>query len=212
VNFNLGLLWEINSKLNLGIVFKSPFDAQLDHYYLFQSSVIFPNAPGSNFQNEMKRKGTVKLEMPMSYGIGLALRLSDTLTFDMDLHRTDWSNYILHDAEGNEMNPITGKLHSDANVTDTIQARFGGEYLIIWKNMVIPIRAGVFYDPEPATGSPDDFFGFSLGSGIAYKSFVYDIAYQYRFGRDVRSTNVGNEDASQDVDQHTIYMSIIYHF
>jgi hypothetical protein len=78
--------------------------------------------------------------------------------------------------------------------------------------VVIPLRAGVFYDPEPAEGSPDNFYGFSIGSGIAYKNIVYDIGYQYRFGRDVRTATVGNADASQNVKQHTIYMSVIYHF
>ena len=60
--------------------------------------------------------------------------------------------------------------------------------------------------------NPDDFLGFSIGSGITYKRCVYDIAYQYRFGRGVRTATVGNQDSSQDVDQHTVYMSLIYHF
>ena len=78
--------------------------------------------------------------------------------------------------------------------------------------MIFPVRAGLFYDPEPAEGSPDDFWGASLGTGIAYKRFVYDIAYQYRFGRDVRTVSVGDADSDQDVDQHTVYMSVIFHF
>jgi len=212
VNFNLGLLWELKSNLNLGIVFKSPFDVQLDHDYRFQSSIIFPTSPASNSQDEINFRETVKLKMPMSYGIGLAYRWSDFLTFDLDAYRTDWSNYVLRDAAGYEQNPITGELQKDAHVTDTIQIRFGGEYLFIGEKRVIPVRAGIFYDPEPSKGSPDDFFGFSIGSGVAYKNIVYDIAYQYRFGRDVRSTVVGSADSSQDVDQHTAYMSLIYHF
>jgi len=211
-NFNLGLLWELNSRLNLGLVFKSPFDAQLDHDYCFTSSVVYPTAPAANSQNKTSFKETVKVEMPMSYGIGLAYRFSDALTFDLDVYRTQWSDYVLHDGSGNEMNPITGKSQQDSDVADTIQVRLGGEYLIIGNSLVIPIRAGIFYDPEPAEGSPDDFFGFSIGSGVAYKGIVYDIAYQYRFGRDVRSTKVGNQDSTQDVDQHTIYMSLIYYF
>jgi long-subunit fatty acid transport protein len=212
VNFNVGILWQLNSKLNLGIVFKSPFDAQLDHDYHFQSSIIFPTAPASNSQSETSFRETVKLRMPMSYGIGLAYRWSDFLTFDLDAYRTDWSNYVLVDADGYEQNPVTGEPQKEAHVTDTIQIRFGGEYLLIGEESVIPIRAGIFYDPEQAKGSPDDFFGFSIGSGIAYKNIVYDIAYQYRFGRDVRPTVVGGADSSQDVDQHTVYMSLIYHF
>ena len=136
----------------------------------------------------------------------------DKLTLDLDVYRTDWSDYVLHDAEGNALNPITGKSQGDSDVSDTTQVRMGGEYLMIGEKAVIPLRAGIFYDPEPAEGSPDDFWGFSIGSGIAYKKFIFDIAYQYRFGRDVRTVTVGGEDSSQDVDQHTVYMSVIYHF
>ena len=151
--------------------------------------------------------------MPMSYGIGLAFRLSDQLTIDLDIYQTRWSDYILHTADGTEMNPITGKLQRDSDIDDTLQLRLGAEYLFMaGYKYIIPLRAGVFYDPEPAADSPDDFYGFSLGSGIAYKQFVFDMAYQYRFGRDVRTATVGNEDSSQDVDQHTVYMSLIYHF
>jgi long-subunit fatty acid transport protein len=212
INFNLGLMWNINSMFTLGAVFKSPFEARLRHDFHFESTITCPTNPGSNSQNVIQRSEMVTLDMPMSYGIGLSVRLSDALTLDLDVYRTNWSDYVLHDAEGNELNPITGKFQRDSDIDDTTQVRFGGEYLFIRENMVIPLRAGVFYDPEPAEGSPDDFWGLSIGSGIAYKKFIYDIAYQYRFGRDVRTTTVGSENSSQDVDQHTVYMSVIYHF
>ena len=150
--------------------------------------------------------------MPMSYGLGLAWRLSDALTLDLDVYRTHWDDYVLTDGGGNEMNPITGKPKTQSSTKPTTQVRLGGEYLFIGNTAVFPVRAGLFYDPEPAEKSPDDFYGFSVGTGVAYKRIVYDIAYQYRFGRGVRTTTVGNEDSSQDVDQHTVYMSLIYHF
>ena len=212
INFNLGLMWNITNKLTLGAVFKSPFEARLSHDFDFESTVVFPTNPGSNSQNVIRRRETVRVDFPMSYGIGLAARLSDALTLDLDVLRTDWSDYVLIDAQGNKINPITGKLQRDSDIADTTQVRLGGEYLIIGKTVVIPLRAGIFYDPEPAEKNPDDFWGFSLGSGLGYKRYAFDIAYQYRFGRDVRTATVGNEPSSQDVDQHTAYMSLIYHF
>jgi long-subunit fatty acid transport protein len=211
-NFHLGLMWNITSKFTLGAVFKSPFEAKMDHDYHFESDITFPTNPASNSHNTFSRSETVILDMPMSYGIGLSARLSDALTLDLDVSRSDWSDFVLHDGEGNRLNPITGKLQSESDVDDTTQVRLGGEYLFIREKVVIPLRAGVFYDPEPAEGSPDDFWGFSIGSGIAYQKFIFDAAYQYRFGRDVRTTTVGGEDSSQDVDQHTVYTSLIYHF
>ena len=119
---------------------------------------------------------------------------------------------MLHTADGRSLSPITGRLESESDVSATTQVRVGSEYLIIGEDMVIPLRAGLFYDPEPADGSPDNFWGLSVGSGISYKNFVYDIAYQYRFGKNVRSAIIGDETSKQDVEQHTVYMSVIYHF
>jgi len=213
INFNLGLMWNINSKVTFGAVFKSPFEASLNHDYRFESTVTFSTLPAGNSHDEILRSETVVLDMPMSYGVGLSFRLSDQFTIGSDIYQTRWSDYVLHTADGQKMNPISGKLQRDSAIDDTIQLRLGAEYLFMADyKYIIPLRAGIFYDPEPADKSPDDFYGFSLGSGIAYKQFIFDIAYQYRFGRDVRTVNVGNEDSSQDVDQHTVYMSLIYHF
>jgi long-subunit fatty acid transport protein len=212
VNFHLGLMWNITSIFTLGAVFKSPFEAKIDHTFRFDSDITFPTHPAADSHNAIRLSETVILDMPMSYGIGISARLSDALTLDLDVSRTDWSDFTLHDGEGNRLNPITGKFQSESDVDDTTQVRLGGEYLFIGEKVVIPLRAGAFYDPEPAEGSPDDFWGFSVGSGVAYKKFIFDAAYQYRFGRDVRTTTVGGEDSDQDVDQHTVYMSLIFHF
>ena len=205
-------MWNINSKYTLGAVFKSPFEARMKHEYGFSSDIIFPSFPGSNVSNTINQTEEVTLEMPMSYGLGLAIRFSDAFSLDLDVYRTHWDDYTLRDGSGYEMNPVTGKAKDQSSCNPTTQVRFGGEYLIIGQPMIFPVRAGVFYDPEPAENSPDDFYGLSFGSGIVFNKIVYDIAYQYRFGRDVRSTTVGNEDSTQDVDQHTVMMSVIYHF
>ena len=63
----------------------------------------------------------------MSYGAGLAARLSDALTFDLDVYRTNWSDYVLHTADGTKLSPITGKLQNESDIDDTTQVRLGGE-------------------------------------------------------------------------------------
>jgi long-subunit fatty acid transport protein len=212
LNFNVGFMWNINERFTIGGVFKSRFEAQLRHTYHFNSAIQFPTNPAANSSNVIDQTETVILDMPMSYGLGLAVRMSDALTLGLDAYRTEWSDYVLRDGQGNEFNPITGKRASESDISDTLQVRVGAEYLFILEKVVIPLRAGVFYDPEPAEGSADDFWGFSIGSGIAYRKIVFDVAYVYRFGRDVRTVTVGNQDSSQDVDQHMVYMSFIYHF
>ncbi len=213
INFNLGLMWSINQTFTLGAVFKSPFEARLKHDYHYWSTLTYPTYPAGNTTDEFRNSEKVTLDMPMAYGLGLAIRLSDQFTMDVDVYQTRWSDYALQDESGAVTNPITGKPQSESDVGDTVQIRTGLEYLFMPKQKyIVPFRAGLFYDPEPADNSPDDFFGFSLGSGIVYKKIVLDMAYQFRFGRGVRTTTVGDEDSSQDVDQHTLYASVIYHF
>jgi len=148
----------------------------------------------------------------MSYGIGLAYRFSDQLTVSADVYRTEWDDFILKDSQGNKTSPISGRPESESDVDPTYQVRMGGEYLFIMPKYVIPLRGGMFYDPAPAEGSPDDFFGLSVGSGVAVNPFAFDIAYQYRFGRDVGEHILEGFDFSQDVDEHTVYASVIFYF
>lgn len=211
-NANFGVLWNVNSKLTLGAVLKTPFTADLEHEYRFSSSIIFPSAPTSNSTTSISSTQDEKLDMPMSYGIGLAYRFSDQLTASMDIYRTEWNDFILEDSIGNKTSPISGISQDGSDISPTHQVRMGVEYLIINPKYVIPVRGGVFYDPAPAEGSPDNFFGFSIGSGIAKGRVVFDIAYQYRFGNNVGDSMMQNLDFSQDVDEHSVYSSIIYHF
>jgi long-subunit fatty acid transport protein len=147
----------------------------------------------------------------MSYGIGLAYRFSDQITVSADFTRTEWDDFIFKDSEGNKTSAISGRPKNDSDVDPTHTVRVGAEYLFIEPKYVIPLRCGAFYDPAPAEGSPDDFFGFSLGSGFARGRFIFDLAYQYRFGRDVGESILQNLDFSQDVDEHSVYASIIIH-
>lgn len=148
----------------------------------------------------------------MSYGIGFAYRFSDEFTASIDIYRTEWDDYVFTDSNGDKISPISGEPSHEADIDPTHQVRIGAEYLHSMYKYAVPFRGGVFYDPGPAEGSPDNFYGFSLGSGVAIGSYVFDNAYQYRFGNDVGKYILENFDFSQDVKEHTIYSSLIYHF
>lgn len=210
-NFNLGILWNITPKFTLGAVVRTPFTADLKHKSTFRSSIRFPAAPGSDSTTSTSSTENEELEFPMSYGIGLAYRFSDRLTVSADFTRTEWDDFVFKDSQGNKTSAISGRPKKDSDVDPTHTFRLGAEYLFIKPDYVVPLRGGVFYDPAPAEGSPDDFYGFSLGSGFAKGRLIFDIAYQYRFGRDVGGSILENLDFSQDVDEHTVYASFIIH-
>ncbi len=41
---------------------------------------------------------------------------------------------------------------------------------------------------------------------------MFDMAYQYRFGNNVGTSIMKEWDFSQDVEEHTVYSSLIIHF
>ena len=180
INANIGLLWNVTSKFNIGAVFKTPFEADISKKTSFSSIIEFPDDPLPPQEAHISDKTSLDLDMPMSYGVGFAYRFSDTLTTSLDIYRTHWDDFELEDSQGNKTSPISGKPSSQSDVDATWQVRMGAEYLFIGQKMVVPLRAGVFYDPAPAEGDPDDFYGFSLGTGLGFDEVVFDIAYQFR--------------------------------
>ncbi len=213
-NANLGLLWEVNNRLTIGAVLKTPFEADLKHRRSFRQSLRYPELP-PEYDTESSSDFETKemLDMPMSYGIGFAYKIATNFTVSLDIYRTEWGDFVHTDAEGRESSPVTGKSAGESDIDATHQIRTGVEYLLITKKkIIIPLCAGAFYDPAPSEGSPDHFFGFSIGSGIGWGRFHFDFAYQYRFGDDVGSSVMDSPNFSQDVREHTVYSSVIIHF
>jgi long-subunit fatty acid transport protein len=212
-NMNFGFLWDINPAITIGAVFKTPFKASF-HYRYQETQKVDQPAIGSILTSSVKFSEHRELKMPMSYGLGVAFRLSDILTLSCDVYRTNWSRFYMEDKDNHDTSPINGVPRRDSHVHDTTQFRLGGEYLLMVEKTIIPLRAGLFYDPQPSQKHPDDFFGFSLGSGVMLGSHVLlDWAYQMRYGHNVSGGSLGGiADAKADVVQHRLMVSMIYHF
>jgi len=196
-NANLGFLWRLSERWTLGGVLKMPFEADIDH---------------KESNNGFIKTYKDTMDMPMSYGLGVAYRHSDKFTVSADIYRTHWQDFIYHHQDGTNSSPVSGKDESQSDIDATTWLRAGMEYLYIGRKLVVPIRAGIFYDPSPAEKNPDDYYGFTLGSGIAYKRWVWDIAYQFRYGDNVSGGMLDNIGFFQDVIEHTVYTSLIVHF
>ena len=202
LNFNIGMLWRITDKLTTGLVFKTPFTADIKH----EDYSIDQNQQYKLTYNE-------ELDMPMSCGIGLLYKISDKFRVSTDVHRTEWQDYIYTKSNGKKISLITNASKDESDIDPTYQVRFGMEYLLVnhRSHYVIPWRAGVFYDPVPAQASPDDYYGFSLGSGFSMERYAFDIAYQYKFGNDV-GDSMTDVPQNQDVEEHMVYSSFIIYF
>jgi long-subunit fatty acid transport protein len=213
LNANLGLLYTLNGKYSFGFVFKTPFTATVNKEttYVADEILMPPGSPPSLSKHNQYIKESFKYDMPLSYGFGFAYRHSDSLSCALDIYRTQWSDFSITDEHGNKMNPISGAPTHQGKPKDTTQVRTGAEYLVISKKFVIPLRAGVFYDPEPGKDKINDYYGFSAGSGVAYDKWAFDFSYQYRRGYHV-SSDISQSGITNDITQHSIMTSLIYHF
>ncbi|OGL38802.1 MAG: hypothetical protein A2042_01005 [Candidatus Schekmanbacteria bacterium GWA2_38_11] len=214
-NTHIGFLWEINRMFTIGGVVKTPFLARVKHHHRSSIETIITDETGKNNNIKSSRdfKETLKMRFPVSYGLGLATRFSDNFSVAVDLYRTEWEYFKL--SKGGKKGQVLveggapsgkGKEVLSGKAEATTQVKIGAEYLIMREKFTIPVRSGIFYDPEPAKNNPDDFYGVSFGTGIAWGRIIFDIAYTYRFGK------TSGKASTPDIRQHLLLTSMIFHF
>lgn len=214
VNVTAGMLldvWEKEDKLlTFGAVFHSPYTADVDHVQDRVSSLT--DEFGTQTESTHFREH-LEIDFPMSFGAGLGFRYNDALSFSMDVTWTDWSSFQQENDRGEKTRPL-GNVSTDRGIDDTYAIRCGTEYLIFRQKMIIPLRGGIFYDPRPSLDDPTDVYGFSVGSGVAFKRFSIDGAYQFRWANDVEGEDFGRtiEDTHFDLNEHLFLASVIVYF
>ena len=213
INFNFGLMWDTPNFGTLGAVIKTPFTASLEHRFEFTQTTVY-GAPVNTTLNTgtIGFEEDVELRMPLSYGLGWSKRFNDIWTLALDVYRIEWDDYILTDGQGNKYSPIDGRPKDQSDVSATNHIRVGIEYLYLLpeKKSAIPLRAGLFYDPEPAEDDPQDFYGISLGVGLSRSRYSIDLAYQLRWANNI---DTGNQIATSEADatQHSVLLSFIFY-
>jgi long-subunit fatty acid transport protein len=211
-NVTTGFLWTISSVFSLGGVVRTPFTAQVTRAHTSALAVTLGNGSPTACA-QLNFRETLDMDIPLSYGLGLSARLSDALTLSLDVSRIHWSDFRLTTSTRDntllvENGAPSGKGQAvlQGASDDATSVRLGAEYLWIRPPLIIPLRAGVFYDPEPGDGGLDDFFGFSVGTGITLKQFLFDMAYTFRAG------TVHGQATNTAVSHHGFLASIIYRF
>ena len=208
-NITAGFLWKMTPVFTLGGVFRSPFDATVRHRN---------EQAGENALEPFTE--TLTMEMPLSYGLGLTARVSDLLSLSLDATWVRWSDFRLEEPASSVAAPevaiiVAPDFRYPAR-GDTTSVRFGAEYLWLRPDtIVVPLRAGVFYDPEPSYEGRSDFFGFSLGAGVVVKRFLFDIAYTFRTGTRTKLVVSHPDDDTEEIEatiyEHAILTSLIVH-
>ncbi|MBI4556959.1 MAG: outer membrane protein transport protein [Candidatus Hydrogenedentes bacterium] len=225
-NYTFGLLYRPTQRLSVGAVYHTKFaaDVKYTRYFRLRGGVPFFT---SAYREEDRR-----IEYPSAIGVGLAYRFpNDKLTLSLDVTRREWDEFVEVDRTGRRTSPITGLRKNVSFHEPTYTVRLGGEYVFVdanrpKQNYLPSLRAGLIYDPEPAGGRPDRWFGLgqgdgetekyygvTLGAGVLIKNRVnIDAAYEYRWGDDVRKDSFSLFGTDADVEQHQFYLSTVVYF
>jgi len=214
-NWTLGLLWKITSRVQLGCVYKTPFRARVKCEYTIlrrPNPYQYPNGIFYDPSDEI----IYQVDFPAAYGMGLSFRVGDSWTVAGDITRTEWQDYKIVGSNGQAIGPFAGPDGQVPNKDATHTVRLGVEYAKILSKTIIPLRCGIFYDPEPSIGAPQDFYGMSLGFGIVINRLAIDLSYQYRFGNEVNGNELGITEAPTSIKgkirQNSLLSSLIFYF
>lgn len=209
-NAHVGALYNVTDAFSLGLVYKTGFDGRIKQgSYFYQEQTL---GTTSSISRPIEGASRFTMKMPPSYGMGLQYRVSDRLTFALDGYRTEWSKFLIEDQFGNKTNPLDGQPLDKGTLKDTVQVRFGTEYLFIGNDRTIAVRAGVFSDPEPSKINVNRFWGMAFGTGYSAKRYGLDLSYQYRRGDNVDGDVAAIQPKITNVIQQSIMLSWIYYF
>ena len=190
-NVNLGFLLKPIEEFSIGFVFKSPFTLDFE-----ESKRIFSDG---ELVDSLSFTQSSDFEYPLTVGFGVGFRPVDQLTLSFDFTFTKWSEGKLTNNEFvfldgfqftfNENIPFPGN-GSDENgefrkQNDTKQFRIGAEYVLLADKVLLPLRVGFFTNAPYITDGSDDsitYTGFTLGTGIGFGNFLFDIAFVSQSG------------------------------
>ncbi len=227
-NVTLGVLWNINDKWSAGARYDSAFTGKAN--FESRSSTTQNNLAVALTGGQplyvipQVRKESRQVRFPETIAFGIAYRANDRLTLSGDITTSDWNDFWFRDRAGRHFSLVNAadkdavwfKPHFDRPYT----VRLGAEYVMLPRHLeekldhLWTFRGGVFYDPEPASKSPDNFYGASLGVGLQLKGFInFDVAYQFRFGENVNADFIrGSRGFSEDVFENRVLVSTVIYF
>ena len=205
-NANAGLMWSPFESLNVGVVGKTPFTADVALSRMrrdtFLATRVLPEVvTGSNL-----RRADLRLEFPAAVGGGASWRPLSQLTVSIDYTRTFWSrgrinNYFTLPRTGRGETPplaigdlregidtfqdLPYPIFDENDQSDSEQLRTGAEFVIIRGRFKMPLRIGYFTDGQIFRDEhrvPPRFRGVTAGAGLILGPVLIDAAVLREWG------------------------------
>jgi len=212
-NVSVGILWAPTDRWSFGARWDSGFTGKVDYEIRSVSRTRGAVPVPLRFRRNTERR---ELRFPDTYAAGIAFRPNDRLVVSADVSMTNWNDFYVKEESGNRVSLVNAQPVEDNDFDDTYTIRLGGEYVFIPKNpgpkldRLWTVRGGLFYDQEPASGHPEDFYGIAIGAGLLFNQRVnVDVAYQMRWGPDVNAENFRGFEADEDVFQSRVLLSTV---
>lgn len=221
VNATLGSLLTVSEPLTLGFCLDLPWKGRAHRTRTVRSEFELTdqngNVVGKSTQTQRKSED-IEYSYPLYWALGSVWRWNNRLSTSFDVSQTCWSQYSYKATGESRKNPLDGSEYSDHRLDDCWALRTGTEYLWVLKRTEIPLRTGFSWEQRPAIGTPDQYWGLTLGTGFSFgkgpNKVIIDIAYMFTWANDVMRSIVPDkqDQLSADVQRHDVYVSCIYHF
>lgn len=225
-NMTIGALWNVNDRLSLGARYDTAWTAHAN-YRRMTSNYRFGLGGQSGTPLQVIPRIVEEprsIRFPATLALGAAYRFNDRFTLACDVSRTDWNDFWYKGRNGWRMSLVNNEnfdwVFFEPHFEPTYTVRLGGEYVFIPKQpdeelkRIWTARGGVFYDQEPASSEPDNFWGIACGVGLlTHQRVNIDLAYQLRYGHNVNADFIrGIEGYNEDVFQHRFLISTVIYF
>jgi len=204
-NLNLGLMWQISSRLKAGAVFQTRRENKISSK-ITETHGFNGNHPDSN----IIISDSDNLEIPMSWGIGLSYSLIDNWKLLMDFRQISWEKLrYTNSAETTQYISGSTEGFQDLNVH---MIHFGSVYQS--KHAIgffFPVfRMGFSYctDRGMIHPEPDTTIGFGLG--LVGKNLDFNIGYQYQRYEDITQETAQAGTLRDRIRNNVIGMSLTY--
>jgi len=161
---NGGLTLNLSSKLAAGIVFRTPYSKKAESYSLQRYT-----SPHGDTDIKIEASAENDYKQPFVVGVGFNYRFSERLIAVSDFTYFQWSAYSIKYFEEEPHRDFKDILKIGAGIEYWTSAK------VFQKNISIPLRAGLSYDPQPLKDPHSYYFSLSFGTGAHWGKFFLDV-------------------------------------
>lgn len=186
---NGGIAIDLTDKFTAAAIFRAPYSKEAES----KSSLRF-YIPGGNTDIKIEAAATNTFQQPLILGVGFDYRLSEAFRVASDVSFFNWSSYSV-DYYDEELKRTFKNI---------IKIGGGLEYIsslnIFGQDMLVPLRIGIIYDPQPMKEPSSHYLYYTIGIGFYWRGFRLDTG-----------TCLGNEKGSgQDLFARRFSASLSY--